>query len=211
MKRILLHTFFLFICAFAANAQQMRTVFAEMPDSIVPVLTKNNRLDCIDFADNKMEAVVENAFGGRSKMLTLTADYCQIRLTDVSDVALKLLPLTDTTRVVCVVHTCRMPAAESVVRFYTSDWRPLSGDAMFRWPADDAYWVRPDTCDAACLENIRKLLDAEAHYAVLTAGTNEMRLGVSLEALAPEDRKRVEPYVNKGLLLKWEKGRFVQP
>ena len=34
----------------ALQAQKMRDVFAAMPDSVLGIMTKNNRLDCIDFA-----------------------------------------------------------------------------------------------------------------------------------------------------------------
>ena len=40
----------------------MRDVFAQMPDSVLPAVTRNNRLDCIDFIDNNLEAKVRNAF-----------------------------------------------------------------------------------------------------------------------------------------------------
>ena len=36
-------------CTVAAKAQNMEKLFGEMPDSIVPVMSKTNRLDCIDF------------------------------------------------------------------------------------------------------------------------------------------------------------------
>ena len=41
-------------------AQKMRDVFATMPDSVLGLMTKNNRLDCIDFIENDMEAKVRN-------------------------------------------------------------------------------------------------------------------------------------------------------
>ena len=41
-------------CTVAAKAQNMEKLFGEMPDSIVPVMSKTNRLDCIDFFKSKM-------------------------------------------------------------------------------------------------------------------------------------------------------------
>ena len=47
------------------NAQEMRDIFVEMPDSIIPLLTQSNRADCVDFLDAKMRARVTNKFDGR--------------------------------------------------------------------------------------------------------------------------------------------------
>ena len=57
------------LCVWTAKAQDMERIFAEMPDSIVPVMTKNNRLDCIDFYKSKMKSNVENIYGGK-RLLT---------------------------------------------------------------------------------------------------------------------------------------------
>ena len=48
-----------------SDSIRMRQVFAEMPDSILGILTKYNRLDCIDFIENNLPAKVENRLGGR--------------------------------------------------------------------------------------------------------------------------------------------------
>ena len=60
MKKSLLGSFLLFLALFA-QAQDARTVFINMPDSLMPLLTKVNREDCIDFLDSKMRAQVKNA------------------------------------------------------------------------------------------------------------------------------------------------------
>ena len=59
MKKSLLGSFLLFLALFA-QAQDARTVFINMPDSLMPLLTKVNREDCIDFLDSKMRAQVKN-------------------------------------------------------------------------------------------------------------------------------------------------------
>ena len=49
----------------AAAQKEARTVFVQMPDSILPLLTEVNRADCIDFLDSHMRAQVTNRFGTR--------------------------------------------------------------------------------------------------------------------------------------------------
>ncbi len=44
------------------SAQTAKQLFRAMPDSILPLLTTNNRADCTDFMDSKMKAEVVNVF-----------------------------------------------------------------------------------------------------------------------------------------------------
>ena len=55
MKQIL---YFILSIVLAAplQAQEVRKAFVDMPDSILPILTKVNRADCIDFLDSNMKA-----------------------------------------------------------------------------------------------------------------------------------------------------------
>ena len=58
----------------SAQSIQIRDAFRAMPDSLMPYLSKNNRLDFIDFLDSNMKAEVKNALGGTSEMLSLGDD-----------------------------------------------------------------------------------------------------------------------------------------
>ena len=67
----------IFVCIFcvmSVMAQNMKSVFVAMPDSVTPLLTKVNREDCIDFLDSNMKAVVKNRFGNVAEMKVLTDD-----------------------------------------------------------------------------------------------------------------------------------------
>ena len=61
----------------ALQAQEAKTLFVNMPDSLSPLLTKVNREDCIDFLESKMKAQVENRFG---KILAKTISVCKCQL-----------------------------------------------------------------------------------------------------------------------------------
>ena len=125
-----------------AGAQDMRTVFVAMPDSVAPLLTQVNREDCIDFLDSGMKAVVTNRCGKQSELEALTADYARMKMTDASVWEMKLLTVDDSTRVVCVVRTVCAEAADSDVRFYTADWaRSLPASRFLRMPAKEEFFL----------------------------------------------------------------------
>ena len=54
------------LCVFStlsAFAQDMKSVFVSMPDSVAPLLTKVNKEDCVDFLAYDMKAEVKNRLG----------------------------------------------------------------------------------------------------------------------------------------------------
>ena len=99
----------------------MRDVFAQAPDSIFPLMTKNNRLDCIDFIENSMRARVKNKFDTYSELTALTNDYLCLQLSEKSTMEMKIF----NDSLLCMVHTFQGPAADSEVRFYNVKWQPV--------------------------------------------------------------------------------------
>jgi hypothetical protein len=62
-----------------------------------------NREDFIDFLDSSMKAEVKNRFGNVAEMKVLTDDYTLVQTSEVGTLELKLLPVNDSTKVVCMV------------------------------------------------------------------------------------------------------------
>ena len=121
----------------SAQELKMRDVFRQMPDSLMPYLTQNNRLDFIDFIDSDMKAEVTNMMGGVSEMTALTDDSLSIRMSDALRVDMLLLDLdepVDTIRqVVVFVETFLTDSiyGESVSKTYSVDWQPVTKALSF--------------------------------------------------------------------------------
>ena len=117
-----------------ASAQNLkiRDVFRQMPDSLMPYLTANNRLDFIDFLDSNMKAEVTNMTGGVSEMTALTDDSLSIRMSDALRVDMLLLdldePVDSIHQVVVFVETFLVDSiyGESVSKTYTTDWQSVT-------------------------------------------------------------------------------------
>ena len=109
-----------------AHAQaKMDTVFANMPDSIIPYLTKNNRLDCIDFIRNNMKAEVENLFETKSELTDLTDNYLRMKLNSITTLELKLFTVDGKDSIICMSKTILMPEPDSEVSFFNLEWQPM--------------------------------------------------------------------------------------
>ena len=117
---------------------KMRDVFLQMPDSLLPYLTENNRLDFLDFMDSNMKAEVRNELGGKSEMLALSNDMIVLQVSRSLKVEMRLLPVTEAVdscqQVVCVVSTYGVDAPESKVEVFSARWNPVEVSAHLALP-----------------------------------------------------------------------------
>lgn len=128
--RVLLFVIYclLFSPAGAHNrVQNIADLFKVMPDSLMPYLTNNNRLDMIDFMEAKMKAEVTNLLEGKSEMTMLSDDSLCIRVSDVLQVKLMLVERDDSV-VVSMQKNYQISEhqVEKTVQYFSSTWCPLS-------------------------------------------------------------------------------------
>ena len=116
-----------------ADTPQMKNLFVAMPDSVMPYLSRNSRLDFIDFMDSKMKAEVTNELGGKSMMTALADDSISITMNETCSVDLLLLnikePVDSCSKVIALVRTLHIEGdmVESEVEFYSTKWVRLDG------------------------------------------------------------------------------------
>ena len=116
---------------FAQQQTTVAAVFKTMPDSLLPVLSKNNRLDMVDFMEAQMRAEVTNLLEGSSEMTALTDDSLSIRIDTVLRVDMLLRTEADST-IICLRKTYRISECqmEIVENNYTTTWHPLTKDRV---------------------------------------------------------------------------------
>lgn len=150
MKRLLIAclTTFVAITSMGADSLSIRQLFAEMPDSVIPYLTKNNRLDFMDFMDSNMKAEVTNELGGKSLMTVLSDDSITVRLNESCTLDLLLLdaqqPVDNVNKVICLVRTFMRDTdmVTSSVAFYSVKWAPLPERPMLTDEAEKCLLIR---------------------------------------------------------------------
>ena len=208
MRRILFFGIAL-CCVASVMAQDMRSVFISMPDSVAPLLTKVNREDCVDFLDSNMKAVVRNRFDKESELKTLTKDYLLMQMTASSTMEMKLLPMNDSVKVICVVRTVQTDVPDSDVRFYDTTWKELPADGYFSLTPEDAFYLPTDSIDEE-LEKVRKKADVYLVKYSLSAERPVLEAEYTTpDYLNEEDRKELQKYLRKEpLVLEWKNGRF---
>ena len=107
------------------QAQTMAEVLRTMPDSILPLLTKNDRLDLVDEWQGGVKAEVKNRLGGMVQLTELTDSTACLQMSAVSSVTLEIVERPDShEKAIRMVHTCTVDGLTNrYERWFTMDWR----------------------------------------------------------------------------------------
>ena len=200
----------LLFCVLSVSGQDMKTIFVAMPDSLTPLLTKVNKEDCIDFLASNMKAEVKNRFDKSAEMKVLTEDYLQLQMTESSTMEMKLLPLNDSVKVVCMVKTVCASACDSEIHFYTTDWKEeLPSTAFLQKPSQDAFFMQADSTSEEYVL-ARKSADVNLMKAMLSKDDASLTfIYTTPDYMNKETREKLEPYLRKEpVVLRWQEGKF---
>lgn len=208
MKRLYLIYILCLCCWLGGRAQELRSLFVAMPDSVLPLLTKTNRMDCIDFLDSNMKAEVKNRFNNTSELKVLTKDYLELQLTSQSSVEMKLLPMNDSVKVVCMVHTVCGPVCDSEITFYDTQWKQLPSKNFITLPEVDRFYYL--NTNEESYATVRKAADMYLMKANLSSEASTLTfIYTTPEYLSKEDREKLELYLRKEpIVYQWVEGRF---
>ena len=198
------------LCGISASAQNMKSVFIAMPDSITPLLTKVNKEDCVDFLDSNMKAEVKNRFDGTAEMKVLTEDYVLVQTSEVGTLEMKLLPVNDSTKVVCMVKTVCASACDSEIRFYTSDWKQeLDKKGYLQWPDAGTFFLPKDSLSE---EDVLIRQKADMHLMKASLSKDNPTLAfiyTTPDYLNLEDKEKLKLHLRKEpVVLEWKDGKF---
>ena len=181
---LLYSSFFFLLSSFSQT--RIRDIYAEAPDSIFPLLTKNNRLDQIDFRENNMQAVVKNKYDDRVELLVLTDKYLKLQLSDHCIVEMRLL--SDST--FCMVQTYSAPAPDSHIRLFDVAWNELP--QTIERPAVDDFLCEDIDTDVRLSLQALPLIKAS-----LSETDNTITFELQTSELTRDQRKQAEGKVRQ--------------
>lgn len=187
------------------NAQNVRSVFIEMPDTLMLLLTQNDRRDCIDFIEAGMRAVVTNRLGGKSELKKLTDDFLSVNMSKSSVMQIKLLPYADRDTVICVVNTVCAEACNSVISFYNRNWERMDKIKLFENPEISDFFLPSDS--------VQRYVDMADIYLVrldLQSASDSLRAEYTMPGyMTKDDSLRIAPMLQP-LWYKWSGKGFIR-
>jgi len=174
------------------SAKSMKDIWLSIPDSIVPYLDKNKRIELADFIDMKVKSEVQNLLGENSVMDTITANYLSLKLNESSLLQMKLLPVAGDT-IICMVRTYSAPASESNLEFYSKNWVRLHNYDINLSQYGQTMIVKPDTMSVEHFEKLKSNIDFQLIKASLSKDTNDLTLEMNIPLPFKDEKSQVSP------------------
>ena len=141
MKR-LLTVMILALAVTAVRADDLRTLFTGMPDSIMPALTRSDRMDFLDFMDSGMKARVRNKLGGESVMTQFEENMLTVVTSGAGRMDMVLFRMKDGSNLICIVNTVTAKYDDSRLSFYTENWNQVATADLIELPVIDDYLTK---------------------------------------------------------------------
>ena len=141
MKR-LLTVMILALAVTAVRAEDLRILFTGMPDSIMPALTRSDRMDFLDYMDSGMKARVRNKLGGESVMTQFEENMLTVVTSGAGRMDMVLFRMKDGSNLICIVNTVTAKYDDSRLSFYTENWNPVATADLIELPVIDDYLTK---------------------------------------------------------------------
>ncbi|ATV55359.1 DUF3256 domain-containing protein [Prevotella intermedia] len=165
------------------NAQNMRQIWLEMPDSIVPYLNRSLRTELADYVTMGMKSEVMNALRDTTRIEKLTDDYILVQLSNATKLEIKSLDAST----IAMVQTWCGPLAESKLSLFSNNWevKPLNIDVS-------PMFVKPDTMSQQRYSELLDMANVTMNEMQLSVKDNSLTIKYSVPLLSSTDKKEMQ-------------------
>ena len=165
------------------NAQNMRQIWLEMPDSIVPYLNRSLRTELADYVTMGMKSEVMNALRDTTRIEKLTDDYILVKLSNATKLEIKSLDAST----IAMVQTWCGPLAESKLSLFSNNWevKPLNIDVS-------PMFVKPDTMSQQRYSELLDMANVTMNEMQLSVKDNSLTIKYSVPLLSSTDKKEMQ-------------------
>ena len=165
------------------NAQNMRQIWLEMPDSIVPYLNRSLRTELADYVTMGMKSEVMNALRDTTRIEKLTDDYILVQLSNATKLEIKSLDAST----IAMIQTWCGPLAESKLSLFSNNWevKPLNIDVS-------PMFVKPDTMSQQRYSELLDMANVTMNEMQLSVKDNSLTIKYSVPLLSSTDKKEMQ-------------------
>lgn len=212
MKKIII-ILSLLLSVMQLPAKTVRQMWLEMPDSLIPYLNKNLRIELVDFIDLGVKSEVKNLLSDTTTMDTLSADYLRVRCNPSMTIEMKMLPKTEGDSLLCVIKTFTAGDAESETELYDVNWQQLPSNNLFDAKSIEAnkqdLFYKPDTITNERYVELKSRIDPVMLKISLSPASNELTLSLAEPLMTNEEKLDVKSII-KQKKLKWDGEKFIR-
>lgn len=195
-KSLILFCLLLITCGL--TAQTVESLYINMPDGLNPTLTKQNRLELLEYYKAKQGDTITNRFGNQTHLLFFDSiqSCLVIQNTPTSVFEMKVFNVDSITPAIGIIRTVCSPICQSIVEFYDTAWNSLPIVLSMPKAID---WI--NTANYQTLNADRKWVDKVLETGFITLSFNRSDFGITatnntLEFLSDADRKQIAPLIS---------------
>ena len=183
------------LCTEFIAAQNIEKLYVGMPDALNPTLSKQNRLELIEYYKSGHGDSIANRFGKSAHLLTLDSlnSFVRVKNTPSCTFTMKLFRLDDNRPVLGIIRTVCAPVCQSVIEFYDTTWKSIPLQFVIPKAIEWVNKIKVDSADLdlrwveSVLQNSFVSLSFDSVKRVIVAKNN------SVDFMSDEDRKLIAP------------------
>lgn len=193
------------------SGQTISDVFMSVPEDIFYGLdVAQKELLITQSADTSAVDVNDNNLYDEIKRLDFSEDFISFRTSSAGVTQIKLLPLINDSKVICVVRTVCKNICDSEIHFYTTKWTPIENSKLFSKPGFDLFLKKNIDRNSEEFKNAISALDMLPVKYTLSANENSLIVEYDIKNyLSKNDFEQLEPYLeNLSKKMIWDKTTF---
>lgn len=188
--------------ALPLSARSAADFFAAAPDSLVSYLPVNGRLDMADYYSYGSNHGANDANETMWHITSLSDRSLTIAQADSATIQIAVMVAAPSDTAIAVVTTVPLPARDSRVEWFKTDWTPLkrqSAPQYTDWLSDDAF---------SRIDNLEYTLPFVTAEAVADPGSaSVVYTNTAGQFLTASDLEAVKPFLTPTLTYRYAKGR----
>lgn len=175
-----------------AYSQNIDSLFASVPRSVLPLLDHTAKLDLLDLYNNKLTARAENVYGGQTTLIKKTQDYLRLQLTESSTWEMKIVPQNMRDTFLVCIHSVDALGVSSNISVYHTNWQ--TAKLKYEVPSFSDFLIQNEALSYSRRQNILRMLSHAPISASLNDTTQLVTFQIALNALGnewKEDAKKI--------------------
>jgi len=188
----------------------IRHIFSKLSEPSLDILPVSTRLDMLDYYDTDSIYRAKNSLGGYSELIKVTPGYLKLKISDASDLQIKILPSKKSGKIIMTIYTVGgdSRARDSELRFYNPALQELPGGKIIRLPKLKDFFSMPRG-SLTSMKEIEQMVpfttmefNAEAKNSDLTA---HLTVG---EYINNDDYNIMKLFLKPGITYRWQGDKF---
>lgn len=184
--------------------------FISLPQSVCPVLNEDNRLTMVDYFRAGMDKHTENFLNGESWLTALTDNYAEARLTEVSRLQIRTLPLSKGGQIVAVSYTVANDdvAPDSELFFFDAQMNLIETKKIIKLPVLENFFTIPRG-SLTSMKEIRQMIPFITIEYTLSADSTTLTARLTLgENIDRDDLKIIKLFLHDTVSYRWDGSRY---